>query len=114
MERLLNTLIHRANLQVSQSTLLDLCCGTGTIGLVLSQYVKRVVGIELVPEAVINARANGALNHITNATFHVGRVEHVLPSVIQSLISESSSAKVVYCKTTTKEKDEEKKTISQK
>ncbi|CAN5626090.1 23S rRNA (uracil(1939)-C(5))-methyltransferase RlmD [soil metagenome] len=52
--------------------LYDLYCGAGTISLFLAPYVDRVVGVELVPEAVANARANAARNGISNATFHSG------------------------------------------
>lgn len=67
------------------TTLLDLCSGTGTIGLTLASHVKRVVGIELVESAVENARRNAERNGIANAEFHCGRVEALLPSVINGL-----------------------------
>ncbi|RNF12810.1 methyltransferase [Trypanosoma conorhini] len=67
------------------TTLLDLCCGTGTIGLTLAKYVKQVIGIELVESAVRDARRNAERNNITNATFHSGRVEHLLPNIINAL-----------------------------
>ncbi|KAK7197211.1 Methyltransferase domain protein [Novymonas esmeraldas] len=67
------------------TTLLDLCSGTGTIGLTLAKHVKRVVGIELVESAVANAQRNARLNGITNAEFYCGRVEHLLPTVIHAL-----------------------------
>ncbi|GET88222.1 hypothetical protein, conserved [Leishmania tarentolae] len=69
------------------TTLLDLCSGTGTIGLTLAKHVKRVIGIELVESAVANAKRNAQQNGITNAEFHCGRVEHLLPSVISGLPS---------------------------
>jgi 23S rRNA (uracil1939-C5)-methyltransferase len=49
--------------------LLDLYCGTGTIGLLLAARVAEVVGVELVPDAVLMARENATLNGIGNATF---------------------------------------------
>jgi 23S rRNA (uracil1939-C5)-methyltransferase len=55
--------------------LLDLYCGTGTIGIVLAPFVQRVLGVEQVPQAVENARVNGRLNGIGNITFAVGSVE---------------------------------------
>jgi tRNA (uracil-5-)-methyltransferase len=57
------------------SLLLDVCCGTGTIGLWLADRVERVLGVELVPQAVEDARHNAVLNGIANADFQVGRAE---------------------------------------
>jgi len=50
-------------------TVLDLYCGTGTIGLAMAASTKEVIGVESVPEAVRDARANAALNGIANARF---------------------------------------------
>lgn len=50
-------------------TVLDLYCGAGTISLCLSQRAERVIGAEIVPEAVENARANAARNGVANAEF---------------------------------------------
>lgn len=52
--------------------LYDLYCGAGTISIFVSPFVKRVVGVELVEEAVQNARANAVANEITNCTFVAG------------------------------------------
>ncbi len=49
--------------------LLDLYCGVGTIGLTMADVAKRLVGIEIIPQAVENAKINAALNKITNAEF---------------------------------------------
>ncbi|HHU84798.1 MAG TPA: 23S rRNA (uracil(1939)-C(5))-methyltransferase RlmD [Clostridiales bacterium] len=48
---------------------LDLYCGTGTIGLSLAEKCKRLMGVEIIPEAVKDARKNAELNNITNADF---------------------------------------------
>lgn len=45
-----------------KTTLLDLCCGTGTIGITMAKSVEHVVGIEMVPEAIVDAKANAKLN----------------------------------------------------
>ncbi|WP_421616966.1 23S rRNA (uracil(1939)-C(5))-methyltransferase RlmD [Brevibacillus sp. TJ4] len=58
---------------------LDLYCGTGTIGLWLAPYAREVRGIELIPEAVEDARRNAARNGAANASFHVGRAEVLMP-----------------------------------
>ncbi len=55
----------------------DLYCGAGTISLYLARYVAEVIGVELVEEAVANARRNAALNGITNATFVAGDLLHL-------------------------------------
>jgi 23S rRNA (uracil1939-C5)-methyltransferase len=58
--------------------ILDLYCGTGTISLAASKVGKRVVGIELSPEAVLDAEENMALNKIDNCQFYQGDVGKVL------------------------------------
>ncbi|KAI8346865.1 S-adenosyl-L-methionine-dependent methyltransferase [Choanephora cucurbitarum] len=58
-----------------KTTLLDLCCGTGTIGITMAKSVDRVVGIELVPEAIVDAKANAKLNNIENVTYYASKVE---------------------------------------
>lgn len=60
-------------------TVWDLYCGIGTISLFLAKRAKKVCGVEIVPDAIRDARENAALNHITNAEFFVGKAEEVLP-----------------------------------
>jgi 23S rRNA (uracil-5-)-methyltransferase RumA len=60
--------------------LLDLYCGTGTIGLCLAPFADRVVGVELNADAVANARQNAERNAIANATFHEGDAADILAS----------------------------------
>ena len=50
-------------------TVLDLYCGVGTIGLAMAENVKQLVGIEIIPQAIENAKENAKINHITNAQF---------------------------------------------
>ena len=57
----------------------DLYCGIGTISLFLAQKAKKVYGVEIVPEAIENAKENARLNDMTNAEFFVGKAEEVLP-----------------------------------
>lgn len=59
----------------------DLYCGIGTISLFMAKKAARVCGVEIVPQAIDNARENAALNGIDNAKFFVGKAEEVLPSV---------------------------------
>ncbi|XP_065867578.1 uncharacterized protein [Euphorbia lathyris] len=56
---------------------LDLFCGTGTIGLTLAKRVKHVYGYEVVPQAISDARRNAELNGITNATFVQGDLNKI-------------------------------------
>ena len=61
----------------------DLYCGTGTITLFLARQAGKVQGVEIVPAAIEDARANAAANGITNAAFYVGRAEEILPRCYQ-------------------------------
>ncbi|XP_015279276.1 PREDICTED: tRNA (uracil-5-)-methyltransferase homolog A [Gekko japonicus] len=66
--------------QVSQdTTVLDVCCGTGSIGISLAKKVKKVIGIELCQEAVEDARANAELNELNNVELHSGKAEDLVP-----------------------------------
>jgi len=58
---------------------LDLYCGTGTIGLWLAPFAREVRGIEMIPEAVEDARRNAERNGADNASFHVGKAEVLMP-----------------------------------
>lgn len=60
-------------------TVWDLYCGIGTISLFLAQKAKKVYGVEIVPQAIDDARENARLNGIENAEFFVGKAEEVLP-----------------------------------
>ncbi|KAM6155703.1 tRNA (uracil-5-)-methyltransferase homolog A [Rhynchocyon petersi] len=72
----------------AESTVLDVCCGTGTIGLALAQKVKRVVGIELCQEAVEDARVNARANELSNVEFHCGRAEDLVPTLVSRLATQ--------------------------
>ena len=52
----------------------DLYCGTGSIGIFISPQAKKIIGVEMVDEAVNDARENAALNNINNASFYTGDV----------------------------------------
>jgi tRNA (uracil-5-)-methyltransferase len=78
--------------------LLDLCCGTGTIGIVLTalKQVKKVTGIELCADAVADARLNAASNHVEDKIDYLcGPVEDMMPVLLQSLPKDDSEAEVV-------------------
>lgn len=57
----------------------DLYCGIGTISLFLAAKAKKVYGVEIVPQAIEDAKENARINGITNAEFYVGKAEEVLP-----------------------------------
>lgn len=67
-ERLYQTAQNYARLS-KDDVLLDLYCGTGTIGLSMAHKVKKLVGVEIIPQAIENAKHNARLNNITNAEF---------------------------------------------
>ena len=58
----------------------DLYCGIGTISLFLAQKASKVYGVEIVPQAIDDARRNARLNHMDNVEFFVGKAEEVLPA----------------------------------
>jgi 23S rRNA (uracil1939-C5)-methyltransferase len=60
-------------------TVMDAYCGIGTISLFLAKKAKKVYGVEIVPEAIEDAKRNATLNEITNAEFAVGKAEDVIP-----------------------------------
>lgn len=62
-----------------KETVWDLYCGIGTISLFLAKDARQVFGVEIVPQAIEDARKNAENNEITNAQFFVGRAEEVLP-----------------------------------
>ncbi|XP_020486606.1 tRNA (uracil-5-)-methyltransferase homolog B [Labrus bergylta] len=68
-------------------TLLDVCCGTGAIGITMSHRVDRIIGIELIEQAVEDARHNAVLNNALNCEFIPGKAEVVLPGSVSQLSS---------------------------
>ena len=77
-EKLYGLALDYANLNGNE-TVWDLYCGIGTISLFLAQNAKQVYGVEIVPQAIDDARNNAKINDITNAEFYVGKAEEVLP-----------------------------------
>jgi 23S rRNA (uracil1939-C5)-methyltransferase len=72
-ERLYQTVRALAALNGTE-TVYDLYCGTGSIGIFLSDRVKKLVGIELIPEAIADAKENALLNEVHHAAFFAGDV----------------------------------------
>lgn len=60
---------------------LDLYCGTGTIGIYVSDLVDNVLGIEVVKEAIMDANVNKKLNKCDNVSFMVGKVENIIHTI---------------------------------
>ncbi|XP_014017043.1 tRNA (uracil-5-)-methyltransferase homolog A [Salmo salar] len=74
------------------STVLDVCCGTGTIGISLAKRVRKVIGIEMCQEAVKDAKVNAKINGLSNIEFHCGKAEDVFQMVLNSVVSPSITA----------------------
>ena len=81
-EALYSTALHFADPSPSD-TLCDVYCGAGTITLMMARHCRSAVGIEIVPAAVENARQNAARNGISNAEFHAGKAEDLLPRMVR-------------------------------
>lgn len=71
VEKLYQNAINLAKI-TSKSSVFDAYCGIGTISLIVAKQAKNVVGVEIVKEAIIDAKKNAKLNHIENAEFFVG------------------------------------------
>lgn len=80
-ERLYQTAVDFAALS-PDDVVVDAYAGAGTLSLCLARHASRVIGIEIVPQAVEGARRNAARNAITNAEFHVAAVEDLLPRLV--------------------------------
>ena len=77
-EKLYGTALEYAGLTGGE-VVWDLYCGIGTISLFLAQKAKKVYGVEIVPQAIDDARENAKLNGLDNVEFFVGKAEEVLP-----------------------------------
>ena len=90
-EKLYSLALEYAGLK-GEETVWDLYCGIGTISLFLAQKAKQVYGVEIIPQAIDDARNNARINGITNAEFYVGKSEEILPQKYQE---EQISADVI-------------------
>lgn len=81
-EKLYNKALEYANL-TGNETVWDLYCGIGSISLFLAKKAKKVIGVEIVPEAIEDAKVNAAINNIGNAEFIVGAAEEVVPKYFE-------------------------------
>ncbi len=78
-EKLYSLALEYAGL-TGKETVWDLYCGIGTISLFLADKASKVYGVEIIPQAIDDAKENAKRNHIHNATFFVGKAEEVLPA----------------------------------
>ncbi|XP_071789916.1 tRNA (uracil-5-)-methyltransferase homolog A-like isoform X1 [Asterias amurensis] len=67
------------------TTVLDICCGTGTIGITLAKRVMKVIGIEMNQQAVNDAIYNAKTNDLSNIEYTCGKAEDVLPDIMNDL-----------------------------
>ena len=66
-----------------KETIFDLYCGIGTIGICTSDQVKKLYGVEVVEEAIKDAKENVKLNNIENAEFFAGKAEEIMPKLLE-------------------------------
>lgn len=84
-EKLYGTALKYAGL-TGKEVVFDAYCGTGTISLFLSQNAKKVYGVEIIPEAIENAKINAEQNGVENAEFIVGKAEEEIPKLIEKRV----------------------------
>ena len=89
-EVLYNKALEYAELK-ENDTVFDIYCGIGSISLFLAQKASKVYGIEIVEDAIKDAKINAKLNNLNNVEFYVGKAEEVVPK----MYSEGKTANVV-------------------
>lgn len=91
-EKLYDVAISKAKL-TGKENVFDLYCGIGTIGLFASRKASKVYGIEVIPEAIVDAKRNAVINNVKNIEFVAGEVESELPKILKE---ENISPDVVF------------------
>lgn len=81
-ERLYGLALQYAEL-TGKETVCDLYCGIGTISLFMAKRAGKVYGVEVIPQAIEDAKENARRNQITNVEFYVGKAEEVLPELYE-------------------------------
>jgi len=90
-EKLYSLALSYANL-TGKETVWDLYCGIGTISLFLAKRALKVYGVEIVADAIYDARENAINNGISNAEFFVGKAEEVLPDFYEKEVAAGQDA----------------------
>lgn len=90
-EKLYSLALEYAGL-TGKETVWDLYCGIGTISLFMAGSAKQVYGVEIVPQAIDDAKENAERNGITNARFFVGKAEEVLPAFYEGKIGDKKAS----------------------
>lgn len=73
-----------------KETVWDLYCGIGTISLFMAKNAGKVYGVEIIPEAIEDAKGNAERNGFTNTEFFVGKAEEVLPEFYERVSKEGN------------------------
>lgn len=94
-EKLYSLALQYAGL-TGKETVWDLYCGIGTISLFLATRAKQVYGVEIIPQAIDDARDNACRNGIDNATFFVGKAEEVLPEFYEKQMRKNAQADMLH------------------
>lgn len=81
-EKLYNTAVEFADIKKSDRVL-DVYCGIGTISLLCSRFAKETVGVEIVPQAIEDAKVNALKNGVKNAKFLCGAAEVIVPELLE-------------------------------
>ncbi|XP_061396260.1 tRNA (uracil-5-)-methyltransferase homolog A [Musca vetustissima] len=69
----------------AHSTVLDICCGTGTIALAFAKHCKQVLGVEIIPDAIKDAEFNAENNKINNCKFYAGNADDYIQSMVREV-----------------------------
>ena len=94
-EKLYSLALQYAGL-TGKETVWDLYCGIGTISLFLATKAKQVYGVEIVPQAIDDAKENAVRNGINNAEFFVGKAEEVLPEYYEKASKTAGNADMLH------------------
>ncbi|KAH8261240.1 hypothetical protein KR044_005754 [Drosophila immigrans] len=70
----------------ADTTMLDICCGTGTIALAFAKHCKQVFGVEIVADAIKDAEYNAEANKITNCKFFAGNADDYIKSMVREAL----------------------------
>jgi len=75
--------------------LLDICCGTGTIGICLSKHFDRIYGVDMCESAIVDARKNAELNGVQNISFIAGKAQDKMYEILKKIPSSANVVAVV-------------------